>query len=84
MPRLLINREKVGEAPAEMKRLGVEMGFNFGEGNYRDVMYQGDCDAGVQELCELLGWQDDLQTLIKTSQDPEHEAHNPLASSSSL
>ena len=84
VPRLLINREKVGEAPPEMRQLGVEMGFNFGEGNYRDVLFQGDCDAGVQELCKLLGWEKDLQTLISSSQDPEHEAHNPMTSSSSL
>lgn len=84
VPRLLINREKVGEAPPKMRQLGVEMGFNFGEGNYRDVLFQGDCDAGVQELCKLLGWEKELQTLISNSQDPEHEAHNPMTSSSSL
>ena len=84
VPRVLINREKVGEADPELKRLGVEHGFNFGEGNYRDVLALGDCDDGVEELCRLLGWSKDLQKLIKDSQTPEHEAHNPMTSSSAL
>lgn len=84
VPRVLINREKVGEAEPELKRLGVKHGFNFGEGNYRDVLYLGNCDDGVAELCTLLGWSKDLQKLIKDSQNPEHEAHNPMTNSSAL
>ena len=84
VPRILINREKVGEAPPELARLGMQTGFNFAEGNYRDVFYQGDCDAGVEELCSLLGWSDDLHQLIKDSQNPEHEAHNPMMQASTL
>ena len=84
VPRVLINREKVGEGHPELVRLGVQTGFNFGEGNYRDVFYKGDCDAGVEELCSLLGWADDLHQLIKDSQTPEHEAHNPMTQPSTL
>jgi hypothetical protein len=41
------------------------MQFNFGKGNYRDALYEGDCDAGVQELCRLLGWDSELQAKIQ-------------------
>ena len=81
---MLINREKVGEAEPELKRLGVEHGFNFGEGNYRDVLYLGNCDDGVAELCAMLGWTEDLQKLIKMSQNPQHEVHNPMNSPAAL
>ena len=81
---MLINREKVGEADPEVAKarayhgLEGQTGFNFSEGNYRDVFYQGDCDAGVEELCSLLGWSDDLQQLIRGRRNPDHEAHNPM------
>ena len=83
VPRVLINREKVGEAEPELKRLGVEHGFNFGEGNFRDVLYLGNCDDGAKELCKLLGWTEDLQKLITESNTAEHEAHNPITKSPS-
>ncbi|KAL3135315.1 hypothetical protein ABBQ32_007510 [Trebouxia sp. C0010 RCD-2024] len=83
VPRVLINREKVGEADPEVAKARAHHGlgghgFNFGDGNNRDVFYQGDCDAGVEELCSLLGWSDDLHQLIRQSHNPEHEAHNPM------
>lgn len=84
VPRVLINREKVGEADPEVAKalayhgLKGPPGFNFSEGNYRDVLHQGDCDAGVEELCRLLGWTNDLHQLIRQSQNPKHEAHNPM------
>jgi len=35
-PRLLINKEKVGERDPRLHALGIfSGGFNFGEGNYR-------------------------------------------------
>ena len=87
VPRVLINREKVGEADPELaKARGYHgmggHGFNFGEGNSRDVFYQGDCDAGVEKLCSLLGWSDDLHQLIKQSRNPEYKAHNPMTHAS--
>jgi NAD-dependent deacetylase sirtuin 2 len=30
----------------------------------RDVMYIGDCDEGVKQLAEYLGWKNDLDALI--------------------
>jgi len=46
-PRLLINREAVG--PFREPDQGGHI--------YRDVMWLGECDEGVQELTSLLGWQ---------------------------
>ena len=63
-PRVLINRERVGEANPLGLRLGVDKGFNFGQGNYRDALFEGDCDDGIWELCRLLGWEEELQALI--------------------
>eukprot|EP00747_Dinoflagellata_sp_TGD_P081675 gnl/TRDRNA2_/TRDRNA2_161408_c0_seq1.p1 gnl/TRDRNA2_/TRDRNA2_161408_c0~~gnl/TRDRNA2_/TRDRNA2_161408_c0_seq1.p1 ORF type:complete len:476 (-),score=54.83 gnl/TRDRNA2_/TRDRNA2_161408_c0_seq1:201-1499(-) len=45
-PRLLINREPVGV---------WKSASTCGE-NYRDVMWQGDCDTGAEEIARLLGW----------------------------
>jgi hypothetical protein len=43
-------------------------GFLFGQhNNYRDVELLGDCDDGVFKLCSLLGWSDELQTLIDSA-----------------
>lgn len=87
VPRVLINRERVGEGTPDLQRLGVGFGFNFGKGTFRDVLYLGDCDAGARELCELLGWTAELDSLIADAHKKELEAHNPMnpsASSSSL
>eukprot|EP00873_Tetraselmis_striata_P007124 jgi/Tetstr1/427388/TSEL_017552.t1 len=68
-PRLLINREKAGERRGEPDLLAMMQGrgaggFVFGEGNYRDALFLGDCDNGVAELASLLGWEDDLKALV--------------------
>eukprot|EP00741_Cyanophora_paradoxa_P022781 tig00021517_g22002.t1 len=56
VPRLLINREEVGRFMAG--------GFDFGsEENYRDVPLLTDCDSGVLELCDKLGWREELLAL---------------------
>ena len=55
VPRVLINRERVGAAPV------LEEGFAWDmppELNYRDVFLQGDCDAVVAELCKAVDAQD--------------------------
>lgn len=59
--RLLINRETVG--------VGMSMlqGFQFGrEHNDRDVLWQGDCDAGIWWLADELGMKVELEELIST------------------
>lgn len=61
-PRLLINREKLGQVSLEYALMGLlEPGFRFDHSNnYRDALFLGDCDKGVTELCNLLGWREDL------------------------
>ena len=78
VPRVLINREKVGEGTPELQKLGIGFGFNFGDSTTRDVLYLGDCDAGAKELCRLLGWEAELDSLIAEAHDKQHEAHNPM------
>ena len=57
VPRLLINRQKVG---CFTKAKGYGFRFN----HTRDVLHLGDCDEGCLELSRLLGWENDLRTLI--------------------
>lgn len=65
VPRLLINRERAGESdPATMFR-DREKGFSFDEG-HRDALFLGDCDDGVRQLANLLGWKSELDELIST------------------
>lgn len=63
-PRLLINRERVGEADESLRAMGYRKGFCFGEGNHRDALFEGDCDEGARQLAELLGWGRELDGLI--------------------
>jgi len=65
-PRLLVNRDRAAEMSAAMFESGARRnGFWWGEGNLRDALYQGDCDDGVLELCQELGWDGDLLRLRK-------------------
>ncbi|KPV75456.1 uncharacterized protein RHOBADRAFT_36306 [Rhodotorula graminis WP1] len=57
-PRVLINLESVGEA----ERPGAQ-GFEFERDGARDVRWLGEADRGVEELCDLLGWRDELRRL---------------------
>ncbi|KZT27446.1 NAD-dependent deacetylase sirtuin-2 [Neolentinus lepideus HHB14362 ss-1] len=52
-PRLLINLEHVGD---------------FGSRS-NDVVYLGKCDAGVRELCRLLGWEEELEDEWEKTKD---------------
>jgi|MDSW01.2.fsa_nt_gb NAD-dependent deacetylase sirtuin 2 len=69
VPRMLVNREKVGEMDestrAIAKLIGRGTGFDFGETNRRDALHLGDCDAGFEELARLLGWEDELKALVE-------------------
>lgn len=49
VPRLLINRELVGSF----------MGPHF----KKDVFLDGDCDESVRQLCQLAGWEEELDRL---------------------
>ncbi|GAA5874536.1 hypothetical protein JCM3774_004643 [Rhodotorula dairenensis] len=59
-PRLLINLESVGE----IEHAGSSIGFDF-EGQsgkpIRDVRKLAKADEAFEELCELLGWADELR-----------------------
>lgn len=63
VPRLLINRELVGEGDAALRAVGWRKGFEFPPrpAAWRDVAQLGDCDAGVGALADLLGFTEDLQ-----------------------
>ena len=65
-PRLLINKDKVGEIHPDLKRLGYSKGFDFKCPKNRDVFHQGDCDEGILELCKLLEWEEELLALMKS------------------
>mmetsp|Transcript_19887 Transcript_19887/g.33006 ORF Transcript_19887/g.33006 Transcript_19887/m.33006 type:complete len:258 (-) Transcript_19887:143-916(-) len=56
VPRLLINRELVGDFAKEAL---------LGGGGSTDVFMEGDCDHGVQALCRLVGedWEQELVEL---------------------
>ncbi|TPX59170.1 hypothetical protein PhCBS80983_g02669 [Powellomyces hirtus] len=62
VPRLLINREIVGVHDGETMR-----GFDFIGDRHeyrRDALFRGDCDKGVLELAELMGWTEELEALM--------------------
>ena len=61
-PRILINREKVGEIPTRRsffeRGIGRGRGFDFSpHGKREDALFLGDCDDGVVEICKHLGWE---------------------------
>lgn len=65
-PRLLINKEKCGQSSQFSRLLGYCEGLDFdSENNIRDVAYEGLCDDGCKALAEVLGWGDELKTLIE-------------------
>ncbi|KAF7280936.1 sirtuin 2 [Rhynchophorus ferrugineus] len=70
VPRLLINREKVGRRTGIMAMLGINGGLEFDKkGNTRDVAWLGDCDEGCQVFADKLGWGDELKDLQKKEHD---------------
>jgi len=64
-PRLLINMEKAGVA-SRLDQIMSGGGLQVDNpGNYRDVAWLGDCDQGCKELAKGLGWEEELEMLIK-------------------
>ena len=61
VPRLLINRERVGEGDLFMNPRG------FDWASATDGFYGGDCDAAVGELCGMLGWEEELKRVLEAS-----------------
>ncbi|KAJ9109821.1 hypothetical protein QFC20_003237 [Naganishia adeliensis] len=61
-PRVLINKERVGEAHHRW-----DDGFRF-EDKTRDFFWQGEADVGIAKLAEKLGWKDELDQLVSSHQ----------------
>jgi hypothetical protein len=40
----------------------------------RDALHLGDCDSAVQQLADLLGWQQELQQLVEAGDAAFREA----------
>jgi len=60
-PRLLINKTKSGP----FKSLGAISQSTLSQHNYRDVVFEGDCDEGVLQFLEALGWRDEFNLFLK-------------------
>ena len=75
VPRLLINKEVVRCKPAPGKKgknyqFGDPSAFAFYDpDNYRDALYEGDVDQGVEELAKALGWEEELQEMYDAPVD---------------
>lgn len=67
-PRLLVNRETVGEADTVLSSIQRLMGKGglmlHSKHNTRDVALLGDCDDGCRALAEQLGWKEELDEMI--------------------
>lgn len=73
-PRLLINRERVGETDSALRSLGIDRGFNFDQEDGRDALFLGDCDEGVRVLCQHLGWHEELDALMTAKKRHSEES----------
>lgn len=69
VPRVLINRELVGPFAWQQR--------------HNDVAKLGDVVGGVEELVELLGWKDEMQTLIQKEKEKVGRGSKPQLSPSS-
>jgi len=64
-PRLLINREKVGQYSDDILSNIVGLrGFDFDNPNTLDIALLKDCDDGVKQLANKLGWLSQLEKLV--------------------
>lgn len=66
VPRLYINLEKTGSGdshPITVLMFGGGFAFDQ-EDNIRDVFWEGTCDNGCTALADLLGWGDELRSLV--------------------
>ena len=74
IPRLLINRDEVGVYSSEPSIFPyfsqIKDGFDFSKKkDCRDVALLIECDIGVRELVDELGWRDELEILISTGNE---------------
>lgn len=66
VPRVLINRELVGPFAWQQR--------------HNDVAQLGDVVGGVEKLVELLGWNDEMQTLIQKEKEKVGRGSDPQLS----
>ena len=65
-PRLLINKTAAEQQSRMARLLGLNEGLDFySEKNYRDVLWLGLCDDLCKEFAKKLGWEGELESLIK-------------------
>lgn len=81
VPRVLMNREAVHLYSGDKDdwsqwppKIGPDNGFRFNcDDNYRDVLCQMDCDDACRNLCALIGWENELDELVKNEEgSPGH------------
>ena len=49
-------------------------GLQLGKGNnYRDAAWLGECDKGVVELAKGVGWNEELENLVKEGKGKEEK-----------
>lgn len=70
VPRVLINRELVGPFAWQQR--------------HNDVAQLGDVVGGVERLVELLGWNEEMQTLIQKEKEKVGRGSDPPAPPSAL
>ena len=77
-PRLLINRDDVGDPNMFGSVLTSLLGLNpgFDSTQNMNVFYRGDCDEGCMELCKILGWDEELVKLIESGNEAINTQRN--------
>ena len=79
-PRLLINRDPVGDPNMLGAGLTSLFGLNPNFGNksnsHRDVFCQEDCDSACMKLATLIGWEDEFKKLISNGNRAIDEKRN--------
>ena len=58
-----------GGVAAATRLPGVDRRGRYAGRCYRDALFLGDCDEGVQQLVKLLGWEEDFQRLLEEVQE---------------
>ena len=68
-PRLLINREEVGDPNMFGSMLtslfGLNPDFGSDDNRHRDYFLQGDCDDNCLHLAKRLGWEQELLDMMR-------------------
>lgn len=84
-PRLLINRDPVGDphmlGSLATSLLGLDPNFGGTGNSHRDVFCQDDCDRTCMEIAEKLGWKQELEELIKNGNEAIDQKRNKSNSS---